>query len=179
MKKSLLFLSLISIFFFALPEASLAKKKYRYIKREHGVRFQGNLPISVLPNRAEISLAGSYTYNWKGRIEVGPYFNFESTIIPKVFVSDYSIGALIEYNIVKNRGKTKFIPSVGLKLGIADGGTKLATGVYTSMKFFVATRTSFITTIEYMTAVPYSFNFASLTHNVNIAGGFSYYFDFY
>ncbi len=181
MKKSFLFLSLIATFFFALPEASLAKKKYRYIKREHGVRFDFKLPAEVYPTRqAELSTGGSYTYNWKGRIEVGPYFNLGLNILPSFNISDYSGGLLAEYNFIKNRGKVKFIPALGMSLGAKGGGsTELTLGVHTSMKFFVAKRTPFIVKLEYLAAVPTSFNFSSLSHNVNLMAGFGYYFDFY
>ncbi len=182
MKKFCLFLGLISISLMALPEISLAKKKYRYIKREHGARFQMDIPATIHPgSEADLSFKGVYTYNWKGRIEVGPYVSLNSSILPAFHVGDYSGGVLAEYNIVKNRGKIKFIPSVGMKIGAISqySETKLGMGLHASIKYFVAKRTPFITTLEYMTSVPFNFNFSGLSHHINISTGFAYYFDFY
>jgi len=179
MKKALLFLSLISIVFVALPEISLAKKKYRYIKREHGVKFGFNLPMTLIPFSGVLDLQGAYTYNWKGRLEFGLYGGLGAGF-PGFAVSNYSGGILGEYNIVKNRGKVKFIPAIGLTFGVLGvSGLKLATGLHTSLKFFVAKRTPFTLMIGYQAAVPTSFNFQEVSHHINVMGGFSYYFDFY
>ena len=174
MKKSLLFLSLASIFFFGVPEASFAKKKYRYIKREHGVGFQ-----STIMN-TNLSLQGVYTYNWKGRMEGGFYVNLRDiSLLPPEF-SDVSGGLIGEYNFVKNRGKVKFVPAAGLSVGVNAGtGMDLTFGVHTSLKYFVAKRTPFVVKIGYLGVIPKSFDIASLNHNIDISTGFSYYFDFY
>ena len=181
MKKLFLFINLFFILFVLGVGESFANKKYRYIKREHGVRFQGNIPIPVHPEfSASIDLAGAYAYNWKGMIEVGPYFDLGVDIIPFV-VNGWSLGLLGEYNFIKNRGKRKFIPSLGLSVGATNmgSGLNLALGIHTSLKGFVAKRTAFITTLGYKLHTPFNPFFASMEHHVDIRMGFSYYFDFY
>ena len=64
MKKLFLFLNLSLILFLGGIGEAFANKKYRYIKREHGVRFQANIPMSVVPGfTLEANLAGAYAYN--------------------------------------------------------------------------------------------------------------------
>ena len=180
MKKSLLFLSLISMILIAVPQVSFAKKKYRYIKREHGVRVDVDLPgMEVYPsqdflNNWKVHLA--YTYNWKGFMEVGPYLHVKTDDSASWMLD---AGLLVEWNIIKNRGKRALIPAVGLKLGV-DNIANNMTGHYGlpfSLKYFVAKRTPLIVTLE-----PYieSEGFTSFQPvKINFTAGFSYYFDVY
>ena len=178
MKKVFLFLNLFFIVFVAGVGESFANKKYRYIKREHGVRFQGHIPMSFNQGfQLDAHLAGAYAYNWKGMLEVGPYFDLG---VQSLRVNNWSAGLLLEYNFIKNRGKRKLIPSLGLTVGANQGlGLNFDLGAHVSLKSFVAKRTAFITTLGYNLHTPFSGMFASMAHNVNIRMGFSYYFDFY
>ena len=58
MKKYFLFINLFLMVFVALPFTASAAKKYRYIKREHGVRFQGNTNVKI-PLEASAKFQGS------------------------------------------------------------------------------------------------------------------------
>ena len=183
MKKYFLFLNLFLILFAGLPHTALAKKKYRYIKREHGVRFQGNLPMEIKQGfTMSAELQGAYTYNWNGMIEVGPYFDFSSDSFPSS-LERYGAGLLVEYNIITNRGKRKLIPAVGIDLGV--NGSKLgldgALGAHGALKMFVATRTAFTVALGYKLLSPFNafFQPQSFHHRVDFSMGFSYYFDFY
>ena len=203
MKKLFLFLNLFFILFIAGTGESLASKKYRYIKREHGVRFQGHIPMSVIRSAFALKahFGGAYAYNWKGWAEIGPYFDLGAEMSGGFSLSRWSFGLLGEYNFIKNRGKRKLIPSLGLTVGAVDdrtnptptagavddrtnptptaGGPHLALGVHVSLKSFVAKRTAFITTLGYSLQTPTSGLFQSLTHHPSVKMAFSYYFDFY
>ena len=184
MKKLFLFLNLFFILFVLGAGESFANKKYRYIKREHGIRFQGNIPMSFINQEGfstGIKLTGAYAYNWKGMVEVGPYFDLGAEMHSgnPFQVSSWSAGLLAEYNFIKNRGKRKFIPSLGLTVG-TNQGLNLTLGVHISLKHFVAKRTAFITTLGYSLHTPFNNFFKSMEHHGNIGSiGFSYYFDFY
>ena len=182
MKKSLLFLSLFFVIFITGIGESFAKKKYRYIKREHGVRFQGHIPMTVNNGFSlEANFAGAYAYNWKGMIELGPYFELNSSFNGGFQLESWAVGLLTEYNFIKNRGRRNFIPALGLTVGAHQNGliTTLALGTHVSLKLFVAKRTAFITTLAYQLNTPFSGLFQSMSHHPSIRMGFSYYFDFY
>ena len=177
--KKFLYLNLLIIFTTVWTVPSVAKK-YRYIKREHGVKFQGNIPITVAPTNVSANFQGAYAYNWKGFVEVGPYFKLGLTADPIFNFSNWSAGLMGEYNFIKNRGRRKFIPSLGFQLGvIGQEGLQATGGVHASLKWFVATRTAFITTAQYDLVTPFAGLFSSLGHQVDLNMGFSYYFDFH
>ena len=182
MKKSLLFLSLISTILIAIPQISFAKKKYRYIKREHGVRVNLELPkMEVHPSREFLNnwdIQFTYTYNWKGFLEVGPYLAAKTDKSASWMVD---AGLLVEWNIIKNRGKRALIPAVGLKVGADDFTNDLAghIGFPLSLKYFVAKRTPFIVSLEPYMEVPGFNDFSDLTVKLNFTAGFAYYFDIY
>lgn len=187
MKKYFLFFTLLSVVLISLPNDAFARKKYRYIKREHGVKFDWKPPSfefahgGVLMN---IDLGGAYTYNWNGMVEVGPYFGFKYSNKDTQNMM-YNGGLLVEYNIIKNRGKRKWIPAVGLKVGVEGDNTdstspiKLAAGVHGACKIFVGKRTPFTVALGYRAVTPMQGMFQTLSHNMDISMGFSYYFDFY
>jgi len=192
--KKFLGLSLLVILTTIWTVPSVAKK-YRYIKREHGVKFQGNIPFSLnlvdqISNiNLSVDLEGAYAYNWKGFVEVGPYFNLSLTAMPNFSFSHWSAGLTGEYNFIKNRGRRKLIPSLGLQLGAIsssqfktkniEGNSALHgnAGLHASLKWFVATRTALITTLSYDAIVPFSFDFSALGHHVDLKMGFAHYFD--
>ena len=184
MKKYFLFFNLLLMLFAAWTGVALAEKKYRYIKREHGVRFQGDIPMNFGSGNsmsADLNLKGAYAYNWKGLLEFGPYFQLDTGIVP-FSIKSWSSGLLLEYNIIKNRGKRKFIPAVGLNLGASNPGTlSLSMGPYGALKIFVGKRTPFTITLAYNLLTPLTAPFVGgvMSHNVNLSMGFSYYFDFY
>ena len=181
MKKYFIYINLLTtiIAVWALP--SLAQKKYRYIKREHGVKFQGSIPMTIAnPLSVSVNFQGAYAYNWKGFVEVGPYFKLGLDAAPAFSLTHWAVGLMGEYNFIKNRGKRKLIPSLGLQLGAMSEGTLQATGgAHGSLKWFVAKRTAFITSLQYDLVTPMSGFFTSLGHQVDLSMGFSYYFDFY
>ena len=181
MKKLSLFLSLISMILVVAPQTSFAKKKYRYIKREHGLRVNWHFPGQFMDSQRftdNLNFNFTYTYNWKGFVEVGPYLAVKTDDSSRWMVNT---GLLVEWNIIKNRGKRKFIPAVGLKLGGDDltGNRAGHYGFPLSMKYFVAKRTPLIVTFEpYMEAANFT-GFSPLIVKYNFTGGFSYYFDIY
>ena len=150
MKKSSLFLSLISMILIVATQASFAKKKYRYIKREHGLRVSWHFPGQFMGGQEftrNLDFGFTYTYNWKGFLEAGPYLALGTDDSSRWAVD---AGLLVEWNIIKNRGKRKFIPALGLKLG-GDDLTGRRAGHYgfpLSIKYFVAKRTPLIVTFE-------------------------------
>ena len=83
----------------------------------------------------DIDLA--YSYNWKGMIETGPYLGLEGQHLGG-FAVDMQLGAFVEYNFIKNKGKKKTVPSAGLKIGTKKMATewKLALAPYVSLKYF-------------------------------------------
>ena len=199
MKKYFLFLNLfLMLVVVSGTETTLAEKKYRYIKREHGVRFEGDIPMEIGGGQmiADLKLKGAYAYNWKGLFEFGPYFLWVPSIKPWS-PGLWGLGLLAEYNIIKNRGKRQFIPAVGLNLGATGGSSdtireinnpgtvtgtvRLSMGLYGALKIFVGKRTPFTITLAYNLLTPLSSPFAGgvMSHNVDLSMGFSYYFDFY
>ena len=185
MKKYFLFFNLFLMFFVGGIKLAEAKKKYRYIKREHGVRFLADFPMVIDLTQgfsASADLKGAYTYNWRGRLEFGPYFNVASGIIP-MGLKNWGAGLLVEYNLIKNRGKRKLIPSVGLSFGgesLETASLGLAMGGHGSLKVFVGKRTPFTVTLAYKALTPLSQPFTGgLFHHLGLSMGFSYYFDFY
>lgn len=155
-------------------------KKYRYIKREHGLRFSGKVPVEIGAGlNVGAVLDGAYTYNWKGKIEAGPYFHFDSSIVPFALHS-WGSGILGEYNIIKNRGRRKFVPAVGLKIGaFSTNAINLSAGLYGAFKFFVDKRTPFIVSLGCDVQTPVQGMFTSMSYKPYVTMGFSYYFDFY
>ena len=191
MKKILLF-TIPLILFASLPGMSVAKKKYRYIKREHGLKVLGGIPTATIPISTETSsteaiiyLDTSYQYNWKGLLEFGPYIFLSYDLLPSFSTNDYGVGVLGEYNIIKNRGKRKLIPSVGITLGIdkhkegSDNNIGGSAGVYGVLKWFVDKRTPFVVKLSYRLVTPFNGFFTSFAHKPSFTFGFSHYFDFY
>ena len=181
MKKLFLFLNLFLLL--SVTGESFASKKYRYIKREHGVRLEGRdfVNMSFPGFMLNFDLSGAYAYNWKGMVEVGPYFELGAGTSNGPFqINSWAAGLLVEYNFIKNRGKRKLIPSLGLTLGANKMDfLNFMAGLHFSLKSFVAKRTAFITTLGYSFHTPINFQFQSMEHHVDIGMGFSYYFDFY
>ncbi len=193
MKKYFLFSNLFLLLFFACPHTAFAKKKYRYIKREHGVRFNWNNPLKLSGGFAgQTDIKGAYTYNWMGMVEFGPYVSFNADITP-FKVNMFSGGILVEYNIIKNRGKRKLIPAIGIKLGAQQGSSIIGSsagsvsewnmtgGAHGALKAFVSKRSTFVISIGYQASTPFAsaFQQGSLYHNIDISMGFAHYFDFY
>lgn len=181
MKKYFLFLSLLPVFLAGWAGPASAKK-YRYIKREHGVRFEAKTPTIIGGSGMEIStdLSGAYSYNWKGMIEFGPYFQLDTGIVP-FGLNSWGAGIMTEYNFIKNRGKRKLIPALGIKIGAAGGsGLNLSGGLHGALKIFVGKRTPFTIALGYSLLTPMNAPFTGgLSHKVDLSMGFSYYFDFY
>ena len=183
MKRFFLIFNLFLLFFGGGMETAVAAKKYRYIKREHGVRFHGDIPLSFPGFSMDVNLQGAYTYNWRGMLEFGPYFQLKGSKETTPFIDNWGAGLLVEYNFIKNRGKRKFIPALGLNIGVkGEAGLKLAVGPQFTAKYFVGKRTAFTAKVAYSFNAPFR-NFMDKTqwrHNVDISMiGFSYYFDFY
>ena len=184
MTKYFLFFSLFLMLVWSWIPSVSAQQKYRYIKREHGVRFQGNMSFSSGLNLAAM-LSGAYTYNWKGMLEAGPYFQLNPAFQNQVFsLNNWSWGLLGEYNIIKNRGKRKLIPAVGLNLGAHKSNSlsntlHLSMGLHGALKIFVGKRTPFIISLGYNLLTPMRGFFSAIVHDVNLSMGFSYYFDIY
>lgn len=185
MQKHFLFFSLFFIVFLSWSPATLAKKKYRYIKREHGVRFQWDNPINFDSQgqiTSSVNIEGAYTYNWRGMLEAGPYIKIDLSIMP-FQLAEFDGGVLLEYNIIKNRGKRKLIPAVGVSVGVnkQDRVFSLSGGIHGALKFFVAKRTPFTIMLGYRMLTPMDGNqlFKFLSHRPYTSMGFSYYFDFY
>ena len=141
--------------------------------------------------KATTDLKGAYTYNWRGMLEFGPYFDFAAEFNP-FQTHNIAGGVLLEYNIIKNRGKRKFIPAIGISLGGQSGGAregfdysgtsdfKASGGVHGALKIFVDKRTPFTIMLGYKLLTPTSsFFFKPCLMISFFATGFSYYFDFY
>ena len=183
MKKPFLIFNLFTVLFITGAGPCFAAKRYRYIKREHGVRFTGNidvtgsLPQQILnPRDLDFNFSGAYAYNLKGYLEFGPYLDFSMNSGQM----GWKAGLFGEYNFIKNRGKRKWIPSLGLTAGVKGmNGFHLSGGLQTSLKAFVAKRTAFISTLSFDISSPFDQLFSTLRTHLNIKMGFSYYFDFY
>ena len=170
---------------FLIPEAE-AKRK-RYIKRMHGVKAL----VNVVPYKTSAGIAEgtfdldlAYSYNWKGIIEFGPHFNIAGRHIGGFALNGLGAGLQTEYNFIKNKGKKRVVPSLGLKLGANQASDKtwyLSVAPYFSLKYFVAKRTPFIVSAGY----DLNLNFQAIAdmtqaiHSSFLEGGFAYYFDFY
>lgn len=187
MKKTLLLLSLAAVCLAGLPEISEAKKKYRYIKRAHGIKLlHGGYDIMFggqdgAGPAGQLNLSGAYAWNWKGLIETGPYFSLGVAVPPGFQISGWSAGLGVEYNFIKNRGKRKLIPAFGIKLGARSGGSGGADGnvePVLTIKSFVSKRTAFLTSLSYALGIPGFTNFQGMYHNVSVKLGFAHYFDF-
>lgn len=186
MTKYFLFSNLLFLLFATFPLTALsASKKYRYIKREHGVRFAGAFPTNFSSAGVNMSamLRGAYTYNWKGMLEAGPYFHANANIL-QAQLNSWGAGILAEYNIIKNRGKRKLVPAVGLTFGLDHEGAgatpQLSAGLQVALKIFVGKRTPFIVTLGYSALTPMNAPIqGGVSHKLNPTMGFSYYFDFY
>lgn len=185
MKKYFLFFNLFFLLSVAWIWSASAAKKYRYIKREHGVRFEGSVPMQVNQGfKASTNLKAAYAYNWGGMFEVGPYLDLGLGLSPYA-LNYWNSGLMVEYNFVKNRGRKKYVPAIGLSFGAAQdngnlgSGLHFAGGVHGSLKIFVSTRTPFIVTLGYKALTPSSQFGKALKHLPHLSMGFSYYFDFY
>jgi len=126
----------------------------------------------------------AYAYNWRGAVEFGPYFNLKLDIKPYL-LHHLSGGLMVEYNFIKNRGRKKYVPSIGLSFGAAQDSQKagpgwhLTGGIHGSLKMFVGARTPFTVTLGYRVLTPSSQFGRALQHQPYLSTGFSYYFDFY
>ena len=201
MKKNILFVGLFTMLFSGWTWSAVAQKKYRYIKREHGAHFYGNIPMKIGGGKGfnvDAQLEGAYSYNWKGIVEAGPYFGLSlkfasANTTAKFQLPKWAGGIFGEYNIIKNRGKRKIIPAIGLKVGVAGGeGNKianlpatvtsnlnLAVSPYGAVKFFVGKRTPFKVMLGYELQTNVRSFFRPMSHGVNLSMGFAYYFDVY
>ncbi len=184
MKNLFLFFNLFILLLIAYPWPAAAKK-YRYIKREHGVRFAGNVPLQFAAGTGitgDADFKGAYTYNWRGFLEFGPYFDLKMAF--PVSLQKWSAGLLVEYNFIKNRGRRTYIPAIGLSAGARQFSSlgnppEFAGGAYGALKAFVGTRTPFIVTVGYKLLTPIQGAFQQFSHTLDISLGFAYYFDFY
>ena len=186
--KNLFLFSGVFLFSLLLSSNADARKK-RYIKRMHGVKMNLDvLPYEKGPNGSSgaFGVGAAYSYNWKGMVEVGPYFGIEGKHINGFAISALDLGIHVEYNFIKNKGKRKVIPALGLKLGAhAVGSTPMswyfAVGPYASLKYFVAKRTPIIVSTGYSYNADFkAFGDASKAiHSSFLEAGFAYYFDFY
>lgn len=179
------------VFFLSLLFSSNADaRKKRYIKRMHGVKVNLNvLPYEKGPGSASagnFNVGLAYSYNWKGMMEVGPYFGIEGKHVGGFALNSLDIGIHGEYNFIKNKGKKELVPVFGLKLGAHSRGSPtmswyFAAGPYLSLKYFVAKRTPIILSAGY--SYNASFNAFGDTskaiHSSFLEAGFAYYFDFY
>ena len=190
MKKHFLLFNIFFLFSIVWICPAGAEKKYRYIKREHGVHFDMDASVKNLFHQntevgTVIDMEGAYTYNWKGMLEFGPYFGFNFGVKSEFSRGGlplaWDAGLLLEYNFIKNRGKRKFIPAVGISGGAngAEGATNLSGGVHIALKIFVGKRTPFTVSLGYKMLTPMGNPFQSVYHNIDSSAGFSYYFDFY
>ena len=185
MKKYFLFFNLFFLLFVAWTWSASAAKKYRYIKREHGVRFEGSVPMEYSSTgfKASTNLKGAYAYNWGGMFEFGPYVDLGLDFRPYA-LKYWGGGLMAEYNFVKNRGRKKYVPAIGLSFGATQNqdlgvGLHLAGGIHGALKIFVGTRTPFTVILGYRALTPSSQFGKALTHSPYLSMGFSYYFDFY
>ena len=167
-----------------LPEAE-AKKK-RYIKRMHGVKALADIvPYQKSGGTATgaFDLDLAYSYNWKGMIEVGPHFNVKGRHIGGFALEGLGVGIQTEYNFIKNKGKKRAVPALGLKLGAnqISSAWHLSVAPYFSLKYFVAKRTPFIFSAGYDLNLNFQAiaDFQQAIHSSFVQGGFAYYFDFY
>ena len=183
MKKYFLLFSIFSLFPIVWVCPAGAEKRYRYIKREHGVHFNMAVPVKNLSGGADVEMdvKGAYTYNWKGMLEFGPYFAFDSQLSPAFILDSWDGGLLVEYNFIKNRGKRKFIPAIGISFGVngMQEVTSFSGGVHGALKIFVGKRTPFTVSLGYRMLTPMESPFQHMDHNIHFSTGFSYYFDFY
>lgn len=188
MKKYFFFVSgLLMSGLLIAPLATYAAGKRRYIKRQHGVKLHWDLPSYQLApegsSDAQTSLLAAYGYNWKGRVEVGPYVGLSANLkAPANSIQNYSAGLFVEYNFIKNRGRWKTIPALQLALGVekSEDSTypfKTAIGLYPSVKFFVGKRTPLTLLVGYK-ALLKGLTHQGMSHNIVASAGFSYYFDF-
>ena len=177
----LLFLGLLSVGLMGAPEISEArKKKYRYIKRAHGLRLLSAGYDMTVGGNGDLALAAAYSWNWKGMVEVGPYGSVGIAVLPNFGLSGWKAGLLAEYNFIKNRGKRKFIPALGLKIGgksWSDPAFAGTVGPNLAAKFFVAKRTAIMASLGYMLVIPGFSDFQSLGHDISFRLGFAHYFD--
>lgn len=192
MKKHFLSLNILLVICLTWSHIAVAKKRYRYIKREHGAKFHLNLNdyMTFSPSLSiPVNVGLAYAYNWKGMMEFGPYFDIKGKVTGNgVMFPSLGGGLLVEYNIIKNRGKRKFIPAIGLDLGFhkgeinseinqSDTSFYLAGGPYGALKIFAGKRTPLTVTLGYKLFKP--LKTAGMYHAAKFAVGFSYYFDFY
>ena len=174
-----LFLSLA----LASPDAEARKK--RYIKRMHGVKAVAFIvPYQRGPGgtSGDYDLELAYSYNWKGMIEFGLHGNIAGSHIGGNGLEGWGAGLHAEYNFIKNKGKKRFVPALGLKFGAdqISSAQYLSVAPYLSLKYFVAKRTPFIFSAGYDLNLPFTaLNFQQATHSSFLEGGFAYYFDFY
>ena len=176
------------VFFLSLLFSGNADaRKKRYIKRMHGVKV--NLDVLAWEktpsgSKGNFDVGLAYSYNWKGMIEVGPYFGIDGQHIGGFKVNALDVGIHGEYNFIKNKGKKKVVPAVGLKLGFYGAGNLAskywAIGPYGSLKYFVAKRTPIIVSAGYSWKPGFpKFDMSKATHGIFLEAGFAYYFDFY
>ena len=183
MKKYFLIFNLFLIVCATWSQTAFAKKRYRYIKREHGLRLQGNIHTHFDSGFSlSTNINGAYTYNWKGMIEAGPYLQLQPNVERGTLSLNQLAGGLIfEYNFVKNQGKRMLIPALGMQFGAEKSPSamlRFGGGVHGTLKVFVGTRTPFTVTLAYnlLTSLQQPIQ---LSHNIDVSMGFSYYFDFY
>ena len=192
MKKYFFFAGLLMSGLLIMPLAVNAGSKRRYIKRQHGVKLHWNMPSFQLMAGQSSSLAvtnlyAAYGYNWKGRVEVGPYVGLGAALQPSPGLQNYVAGLFVEYNFIKNRGRWKTIPALRLSLGAdgSNGGTsggtldlRYAVELSPSVKFFVGKRTPLIVSAGYKALFVEGFSVQGLQHHIVGSAGFAYYFDF-
>lgn len=185
MKKLFLSSGLFALLFsLAFSGNVYAKKKYRYIKRMHGAKIHWDTTLfkkTAAGNVGTFDIDLAYSYNWKGMIEVGPYLGLKGKHIGFA-LEGLDAGLSVEYNFIKNKGKKKIVPSLGLQIGTQKAAAwELALAVPASLKYFVAKRTALIATLGYRASNSFSAltNFQSMSHDIFFVGGFAYYFDIY
>ena len=179
--KSLLNLSMC--FVVLLAWSSFAEGKKRYRKRHHKV--QTNAWFSwdnefAFNNGSHLLV--NYARNW-GHLEAGALMGLMPSQGQKIMDFNigewgFSVGGLVEWNILKNKRRINWVPAVGLKVIYIQQETPWVHLVpYFASKHFISTRTSLNIELESPWQVwEWSSDFNDLFQGFRFSLAYAYYF---
>ena len=153
----------------------MRKKRYRYRQRTHRVQVAADVvPWSQNSNKDKtLNLDLLYGYNFK-RFELGPVLGLKGDFN----ALEIEAGAWGEFNFIKNTRKKRVVPALGLKVSFLQerNDSNLLMSPYLSLKYFPASRTGLVASLNYDIQTPFNNFFKRRDMGVGISIAYVHYF---
>ncbi len=158
----------------------MRKKRYRYRKRTHRIQWMVNYVPWHRDDKYKhfINLGVIYGYNF-GHFELGPYVRAFSQGGGNIQFLDLSLGGWVDFNIIKNTRRNKFVPALGVQAGYLFKDRRTHNFILSpraSFKYFVASRTGVVLSVYYETFSQFQRIFRNMQYGIGVSMAYVHYF---